>query len=186
MHLTHPFAIASSDTTYSAICYGLDINCPSPSQTTWDAFSYQYIGIILVFVMGWTAYLPKLGKILDITSLGIYSIIINALFDFHLGIKSWIDGQVSFILYEDAEDVQKKLAFFTNEPVTFTVGVFAMAFMVHNVTVPMLRQNVDQTKNSRDLGYAYLITGFMYITTGIVGTMGLYWRTDIATANVRR
>jgi len=133
--------------------------------------------------MGWTAYLPKLGKILDITSLGIYSILINAAFDFYIGIKAVIDGKVNLVTYEDADSVTENLAFFTGEPVSFTIGVFAMAFMIHNSAVPMLRKNQHQSKNSRDLGLAYLITGVFYLLTGVVGTMGLYWRDDIQDAH---
>lgn len=45
-----------------------------------------------MMLMGWTAFMPKLGKILDITSLGIYSIIVNASFAIYIGIKAIVDG----------------------------------------------------------------------------------------------
>ena len=136
--------------------------------------------------MGWTAFLRKLGKILSIAELGFLSIIVNGLFDFYIGIKAYLEGKVSFTVYEDSADVQEKLALFTNMPISFTVGVFAMAFMVHNASVPMLRKNRNQGNNSRDLKIAYSITGIMYFLTGTIGTMGLYWRPNIRDANVKK
>jgi hypothetical protein len=59
-----------------------------------------------------------------------------------------------------------------------------MAFCIHNSAVPMLRKNEKQANNSRDLKYAYILTGVMYLLTGILGTMGLYYRPNIGTAKV--
>jgi hypothetical protein len=90
--------LRNSDTTYSAICYGLRLDCPDENTPTWNSFSYQYIGIILMVFMGWTFFLPKLGKILDLTSKGIYSIILNSVFLIYLGVSSWVSGKTEFTL----------------------------------------------------------------------------------------
>jgi hypothetical protein len=48
--------------------------------------------------MGWTFFLPKLGRIMDLTSKGIYSIIMNSVFLIYLGIRSYVEGKVEFTL----------------------------------------------------------------------------------------
>ena len=160
------------DVVYSAINLMFDNRWPDEDTFTFNTFSYQYIGIIIMAMIGWLFFLPKLGKILDLTEKGIYCIIAEALFLIFLGIKALANGEVKFAFHTD--NTNQEVAFVTSKSITYTIGVFAMAFCIHNAIVAIVRKSRNPAKNSRDIGYAYLITFSMYIVTGFFGAMGLY------------
>jgi len=55
-------------------------------------------------------------------------------------------------------------------------GVFAFAFMVHNVAIEMLKKNKRPKNNRRDLRTSYIITAVIYGVVGILGDLGIAWR----------
>jgi len=57
------------------------------------------MGFIVMALVAWTFFLPKLGRILDLAERGIYSIILNSLFLLYIGIKELINGNVTFTMY---------------------------------------------------------------------------------------
>lgn len=52
------------------------------------------MGPIVLILMGWTLFLPKLGRILDLVEKGVYTIMINTFFLGYLGFKALFSGDV--------------------------------------------------------------------------------------------
>lgn len=90
-----PPLLLFSDIVYSAICMNLNLACPSEGVTDWSEFSYSYVGLILMVLMGWSFFLTKLGKILELTSKGILSVIFGATFCLYLAYLSFSEGKVN-------------------------------------------------------------------------------------------
>ena len=166
------YFLSLCDVTYSAINLMSENRWPNEEEIIFTTFSYQYIGIAIMILIGWLFFLPKLGRILDLTEKGIYCIIAEGLFLIYLGFKGIANKNVHFAFHTD--DTTSAVAFVTSEPITYTIGVFAMAFCIHNSAVAIVRKSKNPEKNSRDVGIAYLITFLVYIITGVFGAMGLY------------
>lgn len=48
-------------------------------------------------------------------------------------------------------------------------GAFALSFIIHPVVSPLLKKNIDQSKNNRDLFLGYALTAVIYAFVGVVG-----------------
>ena len=167
------YFLSLADITYSSLkLFFNKVDWPSENKIDFSTFSYQYIGIMLMVLIGWLFFIPKLGKILDLTEKGIYSIIIEALFTIYLGIRAIVQGEAKIVFHTNS--IEEEIGLFTSQSLTYTIGVFAMAFTVHNCIVEIIRKNKKQSNNARDVRYAYLITLFTYIITGTSGALGLY------------
>ena len=167
------YFLSLCDVTYSALQLIFNVTWPAEETITFDTFSYQYIGIIIMILIGWLFFLPKLGKILDLTEKGIYSIIAEGLFLVFLGGKALLSGSVKFVFHSDnVED--EVVAFTTSFSIVDTVGVFAMAFAIHNSVVAIVRKSREPSKSSRNVALAYVLTFGVYVITGVFGCIGLY------------
>lgn len=168
------FFLTLSDAIYSGICFASGFNCPEKSTITFNEFSYQYTGIILLVLLCWTFFVERLGKILDATSIGSWSILVNSLFVFYQGIKAMTSDGFKIAFFEDKDHEHEALALFTNNGIVDTIGVFAMGFTIHMVAMPILRKNKNTANNVRDIRISYILTGIFYIMSGTLGTMGIY------------
>jgi len=170
------YFLSLSDVTYS--CLKLMFNAkdwPSEDTFTLERFSYQYTGIILMSLIGGLFFLKKLGRILDLTEKGIYSILVEGAFALYLGAKAVASGTVKLVFYsENLEYPREELGLMSSESLIYTIGVFAMAFCVHNAVVAIVRKNKVQTENYNCVSKAYTITFVTYVITGSLGAIGLY------------
>lgn len=172
------YFLSLCDVIYSAIQLIFDVTLVAESTISFKSFSYQYVGIIIMGSICWLFFLPRLGRILDLTEKGIYSIAVETIFLIYLGIKTMASGHASFVFYKDPPD-ETSIGATTSASLSYTIGVYAMAFVIHNAVVAIVRKNKNQANNSRDVGYAYIITLFFYIITGIFGAIGLYSKSGL-------
>ena len=168
------YFLSLSDVMYSCVqLIFSNHSFPPESKTVFDQFSYQYTGIILMALVGGFFFLRKLGRILDFAEKGIYSIGIEAIFSFYVGIKAILDGKVNIVW--NSEDIKKDIGMFVaSASLVETIGVYATAFIIHNAVVAIVRKNKQQKNNYRDVRIAYIITFLMYIVTGAFGAIGIY------------
>lgn len=47
-------------------------------------------------------------------------------------------------------------------------GMLAMSFFIHNIIITIMQNNCDQSKNGRDLSFAYFLVMLTYIIVGVV------------------
>ena len=55
-------------------------------------------------------------------------------------------------------------------------GIFALAFLIHNLIIQIMRYNRHTKHNTRDLGIGYTVVGVVYSVLGILGGMAVSWR----------
>lgn len=136
-----------------------------------------------MIIISWTFFVEKLGKILDATSLGSWSILVNSIFVIYQGVKGIMRTGFKIVLFEEKSHEHEALALFTNNGIVDTIGVFAMGFTIHMVAMPVLRKNKNPANNVRDIRTSYIITAIFYILSGTLGTIGIYYNPKTEKAN---
>lgn len=58
-----------------------------------------------------------------------------------------------------------------NPDFSSVAGTFALSFLIHPVAAPILKKNVKQENNKRDLLLGYILTAFIYFFVGFVGSL---------------
>jgi len=102
---------------------------------------------------------------------------------FALAIKTFTSQDVDFHSY-DAPSTEHLVLFGKDSisEVLFLssiISFFIMSFNVHNEVVPIVRNNQDQKNNNRDIRTAFISCFFIYVTAGIFGAIGVYWRPEM-------
>jgi len=128
-------------------------------------------------LIGGLFFLPKLGKILDLTEKGIYSIAIEGLFLLYVCIRNLASGNVQFGWGVD--DSTKTVPFSTGASMAATMSTFAMAFTVHNAVTEIVRKCKTPASNSKNVFTAYVITYVFYVITGLVGSIAVYQKSNL-------
>ena len=131
-------------------------------QIVFDQFSYQYVGIIMIVFCFLLFALKDLSIILKIGQFGIVSIVLFIIYILTKGITNISEGNVNI-------DTVKII---TPDFATLC-GVFSLSFMCHNVIIPVIRNNHDQTKNNRDIILGYLMTASIYLLIGFFGCFAI-------------
>lgn len=123
-------------------------------------FSFQYTGIIMIVVCFFLFSLKDLKIILKMGQYGIISIIIFFVYIIVRG----------FMNLENVTADNVKI--FTSD-IANLCGVFALSFFIHNIIIPIMKNNREEKKNSRDVILGYLLTAFFYGLIGIFGTLSI-------------
>lgn len=123
-------------------------------------FSFQYTGIIMIVVCFFLFSLKDLKIILKMGQYGIISIIIFFVYIIVRG----------FMNIENVTSDNVKI--FTSD-IANLCGVFALSFFIHNIIIPIMKNNREEKKNSRDVILGYLLTAFFYGLIGIFGTLSI-------------
>jgi len=100
-----------------------------------------------------------------------------SIFLVYLGIKALMTEDIQFVTTGKPGDGKGlDLVLFTLDIKTL-VGIFALAYQIQSVLFGMMKSNKDQSKNSRDVGIAYILVFFFYSLLGVFGmfaTAGLF------------
>lgn len=92
-----------------------------------------------------------------------YTIYCVAAFGFFIActvIKEIAEGNVNY----------DKFNFFTSD-FSSVAGTFALSFLIHPVAAPILKKNVNQDNNKRDLLFGYILAAFIYFFVGFIGSL---------------
>eukprot|EP00340_Litonotus_pictus_P011915 CAMPEP_0170536680 /NCGR_PEP_ID=MMETSP0209-20121228/102281_1 /TAXON_ID=665100 ORGANISM="Litonotus pictus, Strain P1" /NCGR_SAMPLE_ID=MMETSP0209 /ASSEMBLY_ACC=CAM_ASM_000301 /LENGTH=344 /DNA_ID=CAMNT_0010838067 /DNA_START=652 /DNA_END=1683 /DNA_ORIENTATION=+ len=115
-----------------------------------------------------------MSKILMINDKGIYMILLFSLYVIYLGIYALIDKDIEFVATgkpgEKKEGLQ--IVLFDTD-LTQLIGVFALAYMVHNAVTGLMKNNKKSENNSRDLFFAYSIVWTKYTILGVFGSFAV-------------
>lgn len=136
---------------------------------TFKTFSYPYTGVLLGIVGLPLFAMKNLKFILKITSLGVYALFFYMFFCMYIGIAAIVNGQVKF---GNAEGAVKWYSF---DFVTI-LAVFGLSFEIQHGILPMVKYNVHQDKNTRDVGFGFILGGIIYFLVGFFGAIGVSWR----------
>ena len=123
-------------------------------------FSYQYTGMIMIVVCFFFFSLKDLKMILKMGQNGIIAI---AVFFVYIVVRGFMN------IPNISTDNVKIYTF----DVANLCGVFALSFFVHNLIIPIMKNNRDEDKNQRDVVFGYTLTGALYIVIGVFGTFSI-------------
>lgn len=123
-------------------------------------FSYQYTGIIMIGICFLLFSLKDLKIILKMGQYGIISIII---FFFYVIVRGFMNVP---------NVTSDNLKIFTSD-VANLCGVFALSFFIHNIIIPIMKNNREEKKNQRDVVLGYVLTAFFYGLIGIFGSLSI-------------
>jgi sodium-coupled neutral amino acid transporter 9 len=141
-------------------------------------FSMQWVGVIMFALCAVLFSLKDLRHILWFNDKGVYMILIFCIFIIYLGLDVLISTDI-FVEITKPDTFQNQggeIVLFTADIETL-VGIFALAFFIHNVHTGVLKSNRNPKNNTRDLGIAYSLVFFFYCILGIFGMIavaGLY------------
>lgn len=148
-------------------------NWPGFDAISFKTFSMQYVGLILFVLCAVLYSYRKITTILWINDKGIYMILFFTLFIIYLGIYSLYEVDINFV--SDGTPGQNQgldlLLFHTD--LSELIGIFALAYMIHNAVCGMIKSNQKQENNSRDLFIAYLIVFLYYVFLGLFGSFAV-------------
>lgn len=134
-----------------------DYTPPSSSDINFKVYSSQWAGIIVMLIIYPLLFVKKIEKLLGFLKLTAYGVMAYMGFVGAMAIKNMITG----IEWGDY------ILFSTN--FSNVAGAFALSFIVHPVISPILKKNLHQEKNNRDLFLGYVATAMIYAFVGIFG-----------------
>lgn len=73
-------------------------------------------------------------------------------------VKEMALGKIDFSQYE-----------FFNPDFSSVAGTFALSFLIHPIAGPILKKNINQANNERDLFLGYSLTAAIYVFVGFFG-----------------
>ena len=143
-------------------------------EITFKKFSMQYMGIILFIVCGFLYSIKDIKKLLVINEKGIFMIILFCIFIVFLGIRALSTEEITFINTGKvgAGNEGLQLILFDTD-LTELIGVFCVAYLMHNVVAGMMKSNKNPNNNSRDLFISYSIVFIIYTLLGLFGCFGV-------------
>ena len=144
---------------------------PGFSDITFSSFSMQYTGIILFIILGVLYQIRSISILLAINDKGIYLIFSYCLIIIYLGIRALIKVEFTYALFGSiGKNSEGREIILFDFNLTEILGVFSIAFFLHNIATGMMKKNKFSENNSRDLGIGYFIVLVCYCFMGVFGT----------------
>jgi len=138
-------------------------------EITYSNMSFQYVAMMMFLLCAILFSFRDLSKILMINDKGIYMVLSFCLYLIYLGVKSLFTENINFPLTgTPGQNNGEDLILFTGD-VNTLIGIFANAFSVHSVLFGIMKNNKNQSKNTRDLGLAYCLVFGFYMVMGVFG-----------------
>lgn len=131
---------------------------PPSSEINFRVYSSQWAGIIVMLIIYPLLFVKKIEKLLGFLKLTAYGVLAYMGFVGVMALKNMFSGEIQwddYILFSSN---------FSN-----VAGAFALSFIVHPVISPILKKNMHQDKNNRDLFLGYVATAAIYAFVGIFG-----------------
>lgn len=131
---------------------------PPANKLVFDTYSSQWAGLAIMVVCGSSLFVKKMELLLKFLKYTAYAVFTYMIFIAIFAIKYMATKTVQwdeYVLFS---------ADFSN-----VAGAFALSFIIHPVVSPLLKKNMDQSKNNRDLFLGYVLTASVYAFVGIIG-----------------
>lgn len=150
---------------YESICFIIKkINgeiLPSVGEIEFSKFSYQYAGIIGISFQLVLFNIKNLKFIIKLSVLGIFAVVSFIIYSIYK----------AFDNYENLSEVK----LYEENPLNYILllGIYSLSFFVHNVILPIMKNNQNSEKNERDLGLGFFFTGLVFVLLGSFGALAL-------------
>lgn len=135
-------------------------------------FSIIYIGIIIAAIMYPVLIMKEVTVIVKINSYGIYFVSFLLLFTIGVGFYSLGTSSFDFqYIKNTATETTRHLYLFGESPGVLA-GVLSLGYFSHSFVLPVLKNNMHQENNKRDLFIGYILVMLTYLIVGIMGYIG--------------
>jgi sodium-coupled neutral amino acid transporter 9 len=167
-----------SETLYSLLknVFSNSDSWANSDDISFSTFSMQYVGLIVFVLCALLFSIKNLKNILVINDKGVYLILIFSLFIIYLAIDTLYRDNLSLTFsltgIPGKSRQGQELILFTGDIGTL-IGIFALAYMIHNSITGIIKSNKSQDKNSRDLKISYLFVFILYSILGIAGMIAV-------------
>ncbi|CAD8199009.1 unnamed protein product [Paramecium pentaurelia] len=145
------------------ICDNIGIESAPLTDITLSKLSYQWIGIGYTLFILPMFFQKKLGIILQLLPYGIISVFSFIIFTIYEGI---------YMLVTDHQGVVDNLKWFSWD-VSTMAGTFALALLIQSMVVPIMKNNMIQQNNNRDIAIGFAWTWFVYCMAGTFGAFAV-------------
>lgn len=135
-----------------------DFDPPKSSEITFKVYSAQWAGLIVMLIIYPLLFVKRIETLLKFLNITTYLVGVYMLFVLVFAFKNIFAGEVQwhqYVLFSSS---------FSN-----VAGAFALSFIIHPVVSPILKKNLHQNKNNRDLFLGYVATAAIYAFVGLFG-----------------
>jgi len=139
-----------------------DVTYSPQNHKDFTMFSYQYFGLIAISFSFILFCLKDLKFILKLGQYGILSIMI---FSLYVIVKGFINISSETFKASDISLISPDFA--------TICGVLASAFFLHNLLIPIIKNNREEKNNRRDIILGYILGGSFYAIIGIFGAISI-------------
>eukprot|EP01017_Pseudomicrothorax_dubius_P002668 TRINITY_DN10185_c0_g1_i4.p1 TRINITY_DN10185_c0_g1~~TRINITY_DN10185_c0_g1_i4.p1 ORF type:complete len:465 (-),score=36.66 TRINITY_DN10185_c0_g1_i4:142-1536(-) len=145
---------------------------PAKDTLVLSQFSYQWTGIMIGILIFFLFSMKDSRQFVRLNGYGIYCIAIFLLFILGIGFRNIFTK--SLTMDESlADGVKVFYVKMMSDDFINVLSTFALAFFIHNCIYPIIKLNRHQENNSRDVCFGYLLTGIIYSSVGIFGSLGV-------------
>lgn len=154
---------------------GAPVN-PEDITPSFTKFSLIYCGIIVCVVSFPLLILKEMAFLVKINSLGIYFVSILLLYVMYTGVSSLFTTSFNFDYFKNADTEPRYLYLFGPDP-SILMGTLSLGYFSHSFVLPMMKNNRNKSKNTRDLFLGYFCVMTTYVIVGSLGYIGFTGKT---------
>lgn len=135
-------------------------------------FSLTYSCAILSVILFFLVTFGNIEVFIKLNSLGTFCIVFILFFIIYYGISA-----LTTVISMNDDNISKSLdmdmskLFMINTNFAPLAGMLTIGYCLHNVSLPILKNNKNKENNIRDLFLGYLVTWVIYIIIGSLGSI---------------
>ena len=142
-------------------------NYAKKSEFRFDIFSFQINSLIFMIPCFMSCFINNINIIITLSKIGLYVLISYVIFLFYI----LYDNITTGVLQENLGNI----VYFTTN-ITEVSGAFCMAFSIHNVICPLIKNIAKKEDSSKAIAHSYIMTSIFYFVIAIVGYLGILGR----------
>eukprot|EP00347_Sterkiella_histriomuscorum_P014790 403359515 len=155
-----------------------DVTAPAIDlQPDFEKFSYSYTCIILLVVLFILSLKKDMKVFIRISSIGVVFTLMIIFFIFSIGFDSIATTDFTLVntltpemlKQENSDTRYLQLYSLQFAPL---MGMMSGGFYLHNLSIPILKNSEDKSKNVRDVFIGYVLAFLSYLCAGILGYIG--------------
>lgn len=134
------------------------------NEFSFSKFSFQWASVVSILIAAILANLRKIAFIVKLGHYGVICLYIYTAFIVYIAVDN--------IAYGSFEEKKGEIIYLSND-IANLAGTFALSFQIHNAIIPIVKQNINQENNTRDIRIAFLLTTLIYCIIGVFGCIGI-------------
>jgi hypothetical protein len=160
------YIVLINDQLYNIINFALAMDgkgaLAPDTEFTFSHMGKQWLAVITFLPLLALLFIKNLGLLVKMTAIGVWSVFVYFIFVGYAFIDNLVQGRV--------HPGEIKLI---SWDIGNLAGTAALAFTIHTVVAPIMKTNINQKNNTRDLTISYFMGTVIYAFIGICGSIGI-------------